>query len=217
MTFASVTLPSVAVRWVLSGPAGAHLDALVSGLIGAGVTIEPIVAGERYRIDGGTELLDVLAGELAPVEGFALVRETPPTDTINMRTTATPSHPFRRSVTVHGIGAAPSFVARAVDRRLTVTPAGASRWEVSGRTAALVDWLAAIYAKTTDEVLALFGWTPESVAAEDTATPAVDLTVTLPPVPVQVNVTLPDRRTTSEIKRDAAGDLVQFIQLETSV
>lgn len=37
--FASVTLPVAAQRWVLSGPAGPHLDTLAAGLIGAGVEV----------------------------------------------------------------------------------------------------------------------------------------------------------------------------------
>ena len=90
-----------------------------------------------------------------------------------------------------------------------------NRWAVAGRTAALVDWLAEVWAKPTDEVLAVFGLTPEIVAAEDSPIPTVN--VVLPPVPVEVNVTLPDRRTTSEFKRDAAGTVSTVIQLETSV
>lgn len=211
--FASVTLPVTAQRWVLSGPAGPHLDTLAAGLIGAGVEVEPITPTTHYRLTGPAEMLEVLAGELRPAEGFDLQRETPPVGAIDMRTTLAPSHPFRRSVTVHGIGGAASFIARAVDRRLTVATIGADRWSVSGRTAALVEWMTAIYAKPADEVLALFGWTAESVAAEDSPTPTVNVTLPTP----TINVTLPDRRTTSEIARNAAGDIRQIIQLETSV
>ena len=77
---------------------------------------------------------------------------------------------------------------------------------MAGGTAALVEWQAAIYGKTVDEVLALFKWTAEAVASEDTATgPAINVTVTLP-----------ERRTTSQITRDAAGDITQIIQLEST-
>ena len=206
MTFASVALPSVAQRWRLDGPAGPHLDALVARLIGAGVTIEPIVAGTAYRLDGPALTLDVLGDELKPIEGLSLERESPPTDCINMRSDLAPAVAPRRSVTVHGV-AANSFVARAVDRRLAVTPAGASRWIVSGRTSELLAWLAEVWVKSPEEVMQVFGWTPESIAAEDA--PATT-------VPVNVSVQLPDRKTTSEIARNAAGDITQVIQLETS-
>jgi hypothetical protein len=211
----SIMLPSIALRWVLSGPAGNGVDTLVASLIGAGVTVESIKAGERYRLAGPTETLEVLASELAAIENFDLAREMPPTETISMASTVAPSHAYRRSMTVHGVGAATGFVARAVDRHLTVTPCGVNRWSVAGRTAALVDWLAEVWSKPADEVLAVFGLTPEAVAAEDSPIPTVH--VVLPPVPVQVNVTLPDRRTTSDFKRDAEGTVTTVVQLETSV
>ena len=214
MTFASIQLPAAQVRHRLSGPAGLHLDAVVAGLIGAGVTVESITGGTCYRLRGGVEMLDVLGEELRLAEGFSLAREMPPTDTINMRSTlAAPSHEFRRSVTVHGDGGreAASFVARAVDAGLTVESVGIGRWSVSARTAALVDWLAAVYIKPVEEVLTLFGWTAETVAAEDAASPAIS--ITLPPL--QVAVTLPDRKTISTFERDADGEIVSAIQLET--
>lgn len=210
-----ITLPSVALRWVLSGPAGLETDTLVACLISAGVSVETIAAGTRYRLNGPLELLDVLAAELAPIEGFELVRELPHTETISMASTVAPSHAYRRSMTVHGVGAACSFVARAIDRRLTVSPCGVNRWAVAGRTAALIDWLAEVWAKPADEVLTVFGLTPEAVAAEDSPTSSIH--VVLPPVPVEVNVTLPTRRTESDFVRDRDGEIVNVIQLETSV
>lgn len=213
MTFASVTLPVAAPKWSLTGPAGAGTDTIVASLNGAGVDVEPIVAGTAYRLDGNAELLAVLAEELQSIEGYTLEREAPPTDRIDMRSDVAPVHAPRRSVTVHG-SRAHTFIARAIDRRLTVSPAGASRWIVSARTADLVDWLAAVWSQSTDDVMARFSWTPESVAAEDSSTP----TVTVANLPaIQVAVTLPDRKTTSEIARDAAGDIRQIVQLETSV
>lgn len=212
MTFA-IQLPATQVRHRLSGPAGLHLDAVVAGLVGAGVTVEPITGGTCYRLRGGVELLDVLGEELGKAEGFSLAREMPPTDTISMRSTLAPSHEFRRSVIVHGDGGreAVSVVARAIDRGLTVESVGIGRWSVSARTAALVDWLAAAYVKPVEEVLTLFAWTAETVAAEDAASPAIS--ITLPPL--QVAVTLPDRKTISTFERNAEGDIVSALQLET--
>ena len=210
MTFASLQLPVAELRWVLTGPAGAHVDTIVAGLIGAGVSVESIKPGTTYRLRGSTELMTVLADELAQVEGLSMAREVPPTDAISVGSTLAPSHPYRRAVTVHGPAASP--IARAVDRRLTVSTVGINRWSVGGRTADLLPWLAATYGKPVDEVMALFGWTAESVAAEDAA-PTV--AVNLPPIAVAV--TLPDRKTTSDITRDAAGEITQVLQFERSV
>lgn len=201
MTFTTVTLPAAVVRWRLDGPAGPALDTLTAGLIGAGVAVEPIAPGAAYRLAGPAELLDVLADELAGAEGFTLAHELPPTDVTRMHTSLAPARSPARSFIVHG---APSHVARAIDRGLGVTTEGISRWRVAGGTAALVEWQAAIYGKTVDEVLALFGWTAESVAAEDS------------PTGPTINVSLPDRQTTSQITRDAAGDITQIIQLEST-
>lgn len=226
MTFTSIQLPAAQVRWVLSGPAGQHLDSVVAALVGAGVAIETITAGTHYRLRGGrssrrarsagapAELLDVLGEQLGQVEGFSVLREMPPTDTVNMRSTLAPSHAFRRSVEIHGDPGreAASFVARAIDHRLAVESVGIGRWSVSGRTRALVDWLAAVYVKPVEEVLALFGWTAETIAAEDAATPAVS--ITLPPL--QVAVTLPDRKTTTTFERDADDEIVSALQFETN-
>lgn len=212
MSYASITLPAAQVRHVLTGPAGPHLDTLVAGLISAGVSVESITAGTTYRLDGSAELLDVLAAELAPVDGFSLLLEQAPADTVQMGSTVAPSHPFRRNVTIHsGTAAGASFVARAVDHRLAVESVGINRWSVTGRTSALVAWLAAIYVKTAEEVMALFNWDAASVAAEDAAHPAVS--ITLPPL--HVAVTLPDRKTVSTFTRNADGDITQAIALET--
>lgn len=213
MTFTSLVLPSAAPRYRLEGRPGAALDLLVAGLIGAGVAVESITPGESYRLDGSRDLLDALAGELAPFEsdGYRLTIEQAPTDAINLRTTAAPTHPFRRSVSVHGIGGAHSIVARAVDRDLTVSAAGVNRWNVAGRTTALAAWLGAALGKTTDDVHALLGLTPEIVAAEDSPAPAIS--VTLPPLTVRV-VELPDRKTTTEIQRDAQGEIVRTVHTE---
>lgn len=201
MTFTTVTLPAAVVRWRLEGPAGPALDTLTAGLIGAGVAVEPIAPGTEYRLTGPAELLAVLADELAGAEGFTLAPELPPADLTRVSTSIAPARAPVRSFIVHG---APASVARAIDRGLSVTSEGIGRWCVAGSTAALVEWQAAIHDKTVDEVLAMFGWTAVSVAAEDS------------PAGPTINVTLPDRQTTSQITRDAAGDITQIIQLEST-
>lgn len=75
-------------------------------------------------------------------------------------------------------------------------------------------WLSSIYSKTPDEILSLYAWTAEGIAAEDSPNgPAINVNVPTP----TVNVTLPDRRTTSTIGRDSTGNIVSVVQLESDV
>jgi hypothetical protein len=210
-----VTLPAAKVLYRLDGAAGPALDTVAAGLAQAGVLVSCIAPGTAYRCDGPRELLDVLAGELAGVDnGITLAIELPPTDVIRMSTSRAPSTPPARSFIVHGAAETPSYVTRAIDRGLTVSTCGIGRYSVTGSTAALVEWQAAIYQKTVDETLVLFGWSAESVAAEDNPTgPAINVNVP----PVAVTVALPERKTTSEITRDRDGNIRQIIQLEKSV
>lgn len=212
MTFSCLTLPASALRYRLDGPRGFHLDMLVARLVGAGVLIEVITAGEAYRLDGPRDMLDALAGELAPFEGFKLAIEPPPTDEITVRTTsATPTHPYRRSVVIHGSGPAHSIVARAIDRGLRTVSAGANRWAVEGRTAALVAWLCDALGKTTGEVHALLQLTDAIVAAEDSAAPTISVTL----APLEVAITsMPERHTTTKVARDARDEIAETTTVE---
>lgn len=204
MTFVSLTLPASAPRHRLDGPRGVQTDMLVAGLIGAGVSVEAITAGEAYRLDGPRDMLDALAGELAPFDGFKLAIEAPPTDEITVRTSATPTHPYRRSVVIHGSGAAHSIVARGVDRGLSVSAAGANRWALAGRTAALVAWLCDALGKSTSDVHALLGLTPEIVAAEDSAAPTISVTL----APLEVAITsMPSRQSMTMVDRGQDGEI----------
>lgn len=196
------TMPCAAVRWVLTGEDVATVDVVAASLIGAGVAVEPIKPGSSYRLAGPYELLDVLAAELAPT-GMRLEIERPPAEpSVTMATTVAPVA-ARRSVTVHGLAGA-GYVMRAVDRGLHVSPAGASRWAVSGRTGALVAWLAAVWQRTEADAGQRIGIAAETVAREDAAAPAVV-------------VELPTRQTVTEITRDHEGDIRAVVQLERTV
>jgi hypothetical protein len=213
VTFASIALPAASVRWRLDGPPGAHLDAVTSGLVGAGVGVAPITPGTAYRLNGSAALLEALAAELAPLaaDGWKLGHEMPPPlGTVDMRTAVKPAATPRRSFSVHGVGAAASYVARAIDLGLQVESVGINRWLVTASTGRLVQWLAAAWQRTPDEVLLSLGWTAESLAAEDDPS----MPVSMPPL--QVSVVLPERRTISEIVRDAEGEITSVTQIETT-
>lgn len=200
----SVQMPAAAVRWALTGPAGPTMDTLVAALIGAGVDVECISPGTAYRIDGREAVLSTLADELGKLEGFALAIERAPDDVVRVSSALAPAE-FRRSVVVHGLGAAFGMVARAVDRGLQVRTVGVNRWRVAGRTADLLAWLVdVVHQRPLTEVLALHGWTAEAVAAED--------------APPTVRVDLPQRRVETEfIERDAEGNLTRVVQTERTV
>jgi hypothetical protein len=171
-------------------------------LIDAGFTVECIAPGTAYRVEGGdaTAFAENLEAPLT------LALEYPPTTVIDLRSTLAPALAFRRTIYVHGGGEAFRYVARAVDARLVVTTVGICRWAVTGRTADLMSWQAEhVHCVPVEEVLKLWAMTPEMVLAED-----VDQT----PTPI-VHITLPDRKTTSEITRDYRGDITHVVQLET--
>lgn len=200
----TVQMPAAAVRWALSGPPGPTADALIALLIGAGADVESITAGTAYRVDGRESVLSTLADELEKLEGFTLAVERAPEDAVSVSSALAPAE-FRRSVTVHGIGAAFGMVARAVDRGLQVRTVGVNRWRVAGRTADLLAWLVdVVHRKPLADVLALHGWTAEAVAAED--------------APPTVRVDLPQRRVETDfIERDADGNLKRVVQTERTV
>jgi hypothetical protein len=201
--FDSLALPAAAVAWRLDGPPGPHVDSLVAGLIGAGCTAECLTPGTAYRLTGPAEVLAVLAEELQPVEGFKLAHEQAPTSVVRLSSTATPAHAYRRAVAIHGAGqVAAGFVVRAIERGLSVRSIGLQRWQVTGRSADLVQWLAVAWEKNPAEVLAALGLDSATVKAEDAAP--------------TVNVNLPDRRIESAISRNAQGDITAFIQTEKS-
>lgn len=206
MSFESLTLPAAATRWRLDGPTGPHLDLLVAGLVGAGCTVETLVAGKAYRVDGAEALLSVLAVELANAEGFTLAIEQPPADVVALSTSAAPLHAPRRAVVVHGSGTnAAAWVRSAIDRGLGVQTVGVQRWSVTGRGEALVGWLSAAWGRPVPDVMKALGVTAEELAAEDA-----------PPAPV-VNVNLPDRRIESTITRDRDGNIVDVVQKEVTL
>jgi hypothetical protein len=201
----SFCLPCVEQRHLLTGSPGPLIDSLVALLVSAGALIEVVRPGAAYRVHAAAALVSALAGELEETEDLRLQLELPPEGT-RLSSALRPREPFRRHVTVHGTSDAFLYVARAIDRGLKVDPVGVHRWQVSAPTADLVAWLrAAVFPGDDDAAtMARFGWTAETVAAEDRPAPAVQ-------------VVLPDRRITSAIQHDAAGRIVAVSQTETSL
>jgi hypothetical protein len=211
MSLESITLPVAAVRYRLDGPAGPCIDGVVAALIGAGITVHAITPGTAYRLDptaqpNGLTVLDDLAEQMQSVEGYGLAVERGPSDVTYTTGYVAPAFKPRRTITVHGANpTARGFVARAVDRGLSVSTMGLNRWAVTGQSAALVAWLCQVWAKSQDEVLVVLSLTPEQLAAEDRP-------------PASIAVALPDRRTETEVvSRDDSGNIDRVVHLETTV
>ena len=196
----SLTLPSEIPRWRLSGPAGWDVDALVAGLIGAGITIEPIEPTTDYALSGRRDIIEALSAELAGT-GLSIAVDRGPTDRIEVQCEPVDTHPPRRRFTLYGRTAV-SPVARAVDRGLTVMTLGPDRWAVSGRTRTLISWAAShLFGVDKAEAMQRLKLTDAIVDAED--------------APPRVAISLPPRtRTTVEMTRDADGALVRVVDLE---
>ena len=180
-------------------------DLLTAACVDAGHTVEGIAPGVAYRVIGDYGRLQALAEQVNALDGYSLGVEQPPPDAVHLVGTLAPPRPFRRTIVVHGRGAAYSYVARAIDMRLPVVAVGPCRWSVTGRTADLLAWLSEhVHGTTVDEALKLHGLTIESARAEDHD---------LPIVPV-IKVQLPARVRTTKIKRDDDGSIVDVLQRE---
>lgn len=204
MPIDSFTLPGAEARWILEGPAGYMLDALVAGLIGAGAVAECVTPTTRYRLRGPAKTLGTLADKLAELAPeYSLTVEQAPANVVRLTSHLAPRAPYRRSVVVHGAKEASTYVVRALDRKLLASTCGHQRWTVTGRTDALALWIANVYGTTQAAAFAMFGLTPEAAAAEDADAPVVQ-------------VVLPDRRITTEIGRNQQGDIVTVVQREVT-
>jgi hypothetical protein len=195
------TVPPVRQTWALSGPAGPELDTLVALAVQGGCVAEAIEPQTRYRLQGDEAWLALYAEQVAVLAdvGYSLAHEAAPQG-ITVSTHVAPDRAYRRTVQVHGAGA--EMVARAVDRGLHVTCAGSLRWTVTGASATLATWLGVDLSERC-------GLTAEAVAREDAG-----LSITLPSrIAVDV-VTLPTRKTTSEVKRDQQGDIASTESIE---
>lgn len=194
------TVPPIRHTWALTGPAGPDLDTLVALAVQGGCLAEVIAPQTRYRLQGDEAWLAQYADQLALLDtGYSLAHEAAPQG-ITVSTHVAPVTAYRRTVHVHGAGA--EMVARGVDRGLHVACAGSLRWAVTGASGTLAAWLGADLSERC-------GLTAEAVAREDAG-----LSITLPArIAVDV-VTLPTRKTTSEITRDAGGDIASTESIE---
>lgn len=208
MSGAQLSWVSSVVRYKLTGPPGRDLDALVAGLISTGISVESIVIGEAYRLDGKADRLDAIAEQVNQIEGFTLGPEAAPVDVVRLTSTVRPPRAYRRQVTIHSAADdAFSHIARAVDAGLLVSPAGICMWTTTGPTARLLAWLSTeVHKLPVEDVLNGLGLTAEAAALEDLDVPS----------PPTVNVVLPPRRTTTQdIQRNSEGDITKIVQVET--
>jgi hypothetical protein len=198
---------SAVTHWKLSGPAGAELDLLIAAMVASGLSVQCLVPGAEYRVDGAAQSLELLAEQVNGLDGFDLAHEVPAEGVVSI-TSVVSTRPARRAVHVAGQGEAHAFVARAVDAGLSVRCDGIRRWAVSGRTSTLMQWLAVhVHQTTLEATLEAWGLTAATAAAEDADAAA----------PV-VQVLLPDRRTTTtSVERDNDGLIRKIVQLEQDV
>lgn len=190
------------ICWELKALPGPELDVFLSFVSLGGIQIEPISPSQsRYRLTGDKSILEGFAAYVEKThEGWSLAIEQPPGLATEYSAKVAPSSPYRRTIYLHGMVEGARHLRMAIDASLQVTPVGIFRWAVTGRTAALMAWMAEAFGESVDAMLARWSLTPANVAAEDAAA-----SVTVP-----VRITLPDTRTTTTaIVRNAAGDIVR--------
>lgn len=198
--------PLKPLSWELKGPPGPMLDMLLAAASQAGWEIEPIACGVgQYRLVGNYYELQAFAKSIEEqvstvYVGFSLAIELPPDGVVRHTSKPAPASPSGRTMYLHGTGDAFRQLRLAIDANLQVTAVGVSRWAITGRTSALMAWAADAWCKSVDEMLTLFNLTPADVEPEDAAAGKT----------AHITVTLPETRTTTtNISRNAAGDIVR--------
>lgn len=195
--------PAVAC-WRLEGPAGRDMQILPAFLINCGCSVEAITPQTAYRVTGNHEWLRLTADALAEkIDTARLDLERAKPGEISIAAVADSGRNWRRRQYVQGANAH-GLVTRAIDMRLTVTPAGIERWCITGPGATQAAWVAEASGSSVANILAAWGITAEALAREDDAAPTI-------------TVDLPDREITTDlIDRDAEGRLRRVVQIETT-
>lgn len=208
--FAAITVTPACQTWALEGPACLHLDQILACAVMAGCTAESIAPGTRYRLTGDDAWLTLFADEVGKLAdaSVTLAHEVPPAG-ITLSTRVEPDRAYRRTLTVNGLGA--EMVARAIDRGLRVTCAGANRWAVTGASSALAAWVGSDLAER-------LGMTAAAIAAEDAGL-SVSVTVEAPVVNVTdlAITSMPDRKTTITVDRGLDGEIISATHVERDV
>lgn len=186
-------LPPARVRHVLRGPVGDATDAAVCALLNAGLTVERVKSGTTYRIEGDAEIIATAVRTLDDGAnrgaGVSLIRERPG-DPVTLLPLIAPASALRRTTIVDGAGSAP-YVARALDRGLSVAAVGDGRFAVTGPSRVQLEWIAAdVFRCSWAEALERMNTTEAALAAEE-----------LPMVP-PVLVTLPPRVSKTTVTYD---------------
>lgn len=203
-------LPPARVRHVLRGPVGDATDAAVCALLNSGLTVERVKPGTTYRVDGNADLIAIAAGTLDDSEnrgaGVSLIRERPTADPVTLLPLIAPTSALRRTTIVDGAGCAP-YVARALDRGLTVAAVGDMRFAVTGPSRVQLEWIAAdVFRCSWAEALERMNTTEAALATEE-----------LPMVP-PVLVTLPPRVSKTTVTYDEeTGQIATSETVETDL
>lgn len=202
------------ICWELKASPGPHVGGMLATASVAGVQIEPISSAEsRYRFTGDDNIIKGLASTIEKnadgyFDGWSLAAELPPPGGVtHYSARVAPASPYRRTIYLHGVGEAFRHLKLAIDSHLQISSVGMFRWAVTGRTAALMAWMAEAFGESVDVMLKRWNLTPADVAAEDAPTGFTAA------VSVPVTVRLPElRSTTTAIRRNAAGEIVEVNQ-----
>jgi hypothetical protein len=187
----------------LTGPAGSGLDHLVTTAVRLHLNVTARPDG-RYRLTGRTEALTPYAAWINDHCTPHACRIEAPAGVRFDFARATPLRPARK-VQITGDAAAQSFVRLAVDHGLTVAPGpDVWRFEASGKTSALVAWLAAALKVDRAAAMTHIGVDQKTVEREDAE--SIE--------PQTVRVDLPTRTTRSQIEHDPEGRIVSVVQTE---
>ena len=178
-------------RYVLTGPPGEQLAAMLTLAVDAGVC--PVKVGPaRYTLETtprvarnvvsqalrlGLPAMDEL-GDTPPPPAhlaalkvpaalrFVIALEQPP-DHVSVVSTLAKTAPWLRMTVLHGAERIELHVARAIDLGLTVEYAGTDRYEVTGPTSAQIELTAAVSGQTPAAVRKSWRLTIDQVAIED--------------------------------------------------
>lgn len=205
--------------WILSGPPGLPLDALIVCSVMLGMDPEPVVVSgsvHQYRVAGDAEHKMQLVEMASKHEGHSVEPEVAPATGVYLSARISARNSARTTVVYGADPSVLSFVARAVGSGLSVALIGPHRYAVTGPTSRQMAWLAIAEGVPLADILSRWNLTPDLVAAEDAS--ALPVSVRDVPVPLPVSVLeFPSRQSETVLSRDESGQLLASTTTERTV